>query len=154
MLYQLVDTFVAAAGPGVMKQLILDRGFIDGARIAKCKTKYGIDVLLPLRANMALYKDVLGLLNDASVIFTQYEPPKHKPAQYPGPASNPDAVRKRERKRQETIRNNKDNGSVDSPESVLVKSEVAGISGFCWDLCPVPLSLIVNRENLAGYADN
>jgi hypothetical protein len=34
ILYQLVEVFVQRVGTGVMKKLILDRGFIDGARMA------------------------------------------------------------------------------------------------------------------------
>ena len=57
ILYDLVEQFVRQVGPGVMKKLILDRGFIDGARIAYCKTVLGVDVLIPLKKNMDLWQD-------------------------------------------------------------------------------------------------
>ena len=57
ILYQLVEQFVRQVGPGVMKKLILDRGFIDGPRIAYSKTVLGVDVLIPLKKNMDLWKD-------------------------------------------------------------------------------------------------
>lgn len=57
ILYQLVEQFVQQVGPGVTKKLILDRGFIDGARIAYCKTVLGVDVLIPLKKNMDWCKD-------------------------------------------------------------------------------------------------
>src|SRR5712671_6337932 len=37
VLYQLVEQFVQSAGQGVIKWLVLDRGFIDGAQISRCK---------------------------------------------------------------------------------------------------------------------
>ena len=37
VLYQLVENFVRVAGKGVMKLLILDRGFIDGKNLSRCK---------------------------------------------------------------------------------------------------------------------
>jgi hypothetical protein len=36
ILWGLLDGFVEAAGRGVMKRLILDRGFTDGEQIARC----------------------------------------------------------------------------------------------------------------------
>ncbi len=47
--------------PGVMKELILDRGYINGEFIGILKQKYGVDVLIPLRSNMADFKDALGI---------------------------------------------------------------------------------------------
>lgn len=55
--YELVEAFVRQVGPGVLKKPLLDRGFIDGARIAHCKTVLGVDVLIPLKKNMALWQD-------------------------------------------------------------------------------------------------
>jgi len=40
-------------GRGVIKLLILDRGFIDGKNISRCKHEWGIDVLLPMKKKMA-----------------------------------------------------------------------------------------------------
>ena len=37
VLYQLVEAFVEHHGHGVMKRLILDRGFLDGVQIGRCK---------------------------------------------------------------------------------------------------------------------
>ena len=44
-------------GRGVMKRLILDRGFLDGAQIGRCKQEWGIDVLIPARQQ---YGDLSG----------------------------------------------------------------------------------------------
>lgn len=43
VLYELVKQFVETVGKGVMKRLILDRGFLDGKSISTCKKDYGID---------------------------------------------------------------------------------------------------------------
>jgi hypothetical protein len=37
--------FVEAVGRGVMKLLILDRGFLDGEQIGRCKQEHGIDIV-------------------------------------------------------------------------------------------------------------
>ena len=49
ILYELVEQFVSAVGTGVMKKLLLDRGFLDGKAIARCKSTHGCDVLIPAR---------------------------------------------------------------------------------------------------------
>src|SRR5207253_2735721 len=60
-LFDLVEKFVAEAGQGVIKWLILDRGFLDGERISRCKEQWGIDVLIPLKKNMDLWTDAWNL---------------------------------------------------------------------------------------------
>ncbi len=45
ILYELVKQFVETVGKGVMKRLILDRGFLDGEAISICKKKY--DTIAP-----------------------------------------------------------------------------------------------------------
>lgn len=42
LLYAMVDDFVRAVGRGIMKLLILDRGFIDGEAIGRCKQEHRI----------------------------------------------------------------------------------------------------------------
>lgn len=44
-----------------VKLLLVDRGFLDGKKIKKWKSK-GIDVIIPLKKNMDLLKDMNGLL--------------------------------------------------------------------------------------------
>ena len=69
LLYRLVETFVEHHGRGVMKRLILDRGFLDGAQIGRCKQEWGIHVLIPARKNMDIYQDVLGLAETGELSF-------------------------------------------------------------------------------------
>lgn len=58
---QLVEGLVEAIGKGVIKELIMDRGFLKGEMIAKWKEQYKIDSLIPLKRNMQAFTDVLGL---------------------------------------------------------------------------------------------
>ena len=57
VLYELVEQFVRRVGKGVMKLLILDRGFIDGKNISRCKTEWGTDVLIPIKNNMNIWEE-------------------------------------------------------------------------------------------------
>ncbi len=56
ILYELVERFVQAVGLGVLKLLILDCGFIDGKKISRCKKKWGIEVLIPLKKKMDIWE--------------------------------------------------------------------------------------------------
>ncbi|NWG14379.1 MAG: transposase [Acidobacteria bacterium] len=107
VLWDMVDGFVEAVGPGVMKRLILDRGFIDGREMGRCKEKYGIDMLIPLKRNMDIYQDVLGLIGGGRVRFEPYTPPPPKPPVQEKPARAPQEIRRREKKRQRTMNHRK-----------------------------------------------
>ena len=153
ILYDLVDEFVGSVGKGIIKRLILDRGFIDGAKIAHCKLTHGIDVLLPLKKNMDLYQDALGLLKLPDIKFAEVPEPAPRPIAPARLPQAPENIRRREAKRQETLAKRKAKEPLPrpSPEKTLVKSEVAGIPGFTsFDTCPVRLNVIINRET---YAD-
>src|SRR5271155_592728 len=45
--WPLLDTFLAVVGPGVMKVLLVDRGFINGTEIGRLKRDHGIDTVIP-----------------------------------------------------------------------------------------------------------
>jgi hypothetical protein len=121
VLYKLVEEFVDTAGKGVMKRLILDRGFLDDA--------------------MALFQ-----LPDVDWVSVKEPEAKGKKEVRPRPA----AVVKREKKRQQTLRENKEKNPP-SPEEMVVKREAAAISHFrSWSSCEIPLSVVANREL---YAD-
>ncbi len=55
---KLIPTFCKQFN-GVMKLLIMDRGYIGGDWIRKIKQDHGVDVLIPLRKNMDDYKDAI-----------------------------------------------------------------------------------------------
>lgn len=155
VLYGLVDGFMEAAGRGVMKRLTLDRGFIDGEHIGRCKQEYGIDVLVPLKKSMDLYQDVLGLVRTGRVRFQEYRPPAPKPPVDPKPTHVPEEIRQRERTRQQTLQAKKPLAAPVPPEKAVVRREVGGIGDFrSWSSCPVPLSVIVSRDTYAdGHED-
>lgn len=60
----LVDDFVKAVGKGVMKTLIVDRGYIDGEFVSHVKADLGVDVIVPLRKNMDMVRDAIRLAEE------------------------------------------------------------------------------------------
>jgi len=149
VLYELVRQFVETMGKGVMKRLILDRGFLDGKSISSCKKDYGIDVLIPVRRNMDIYKDAMALFRLPDVTWVCLQEPVVVAKETPRP--RPKAIVKREKKRQKTIEQIKQQEPPPPPEGTIVKREAATIGEFrSWSSCTVPLSVVANRET---YAD-
>jgi len=149
--YELLKEVVGAIGVGIVKMLILDRGFLDGEEIARCKKDYGIDVLIPVRKNMNVYADAMPLLDFPDVTWVACEDPPVR-LQTPPPRLRPQAVRKREAQRQRSVQERKKQQPDPPPDSVLVKTEAAAISDFTsWSSCTIPLSAIAVREH---YADD
>jgi len=149
VLYDLVDKFVQVVGKGIMKRLILDRGFLDGAAISKCKKDFGIDVLIPVRRNMDIYEDAKSLFEQPEVNWVCCEPPVIETKKTPRP--RPKAIIKREQKRRKTLEELKQQKPSPPPEKTLVKTEAAAIGDFrSWSACTVPLTVVANREH---YAD-
>lgn len=145
ILYALVEQFVGRVGPGVMKKLILDRGFIDGPRIAYCKTVLGVDVLIPLKKNMDLWTDAWKL--------SQGLPwgPQSSPTPVPAPPlQRPLVIEKREQKRQQTLARKRAQAPPPDPATVIARRELCPIKGFRWGEAPIPLHVVAMREI---YAD-
>jgi hypothetical protein len=145
--YQLVEQFVATVGKGVMKQLILDRGFIDGPAISHCKTDLGLDVLIPLKKNMDIWHDAwaLGQTQPWQLI------PPPVPSPPPVPAQRPEALQRREAKRQQTLAARKAAPPPPPPDQVVVRRELCPIKGFTsWSAATVPIHVLLLRET---YAD-
>lgn len=69
---ELVDNFVSQVGKGVIKLLIMDREFIDGAMITRFKKVHGIDCLVPLKSNMHALIDALGISRLEDVKWVVY----------------------------------------------------------------------------------
>jgi len=149
ILYELVEQFVQAAGKGVMKRLILDRGFLDGEAITTCKKKYGIDILIPVRRNMDIYQDAMALLQLPETNWVRCEEPEAVVKDTARP--RPKSIIKREKKRQETLREIKQEKPPIAPEKRLLHTEAAVIDQFrSWSSCTVPLTVLANKEI---YAD-
>jgi Transposase DDE domain len=147
LLYQLVDDFVEWHGRGIIKRLIVDRGFLDGASIGRCKQQHRIDVLIPAKTNMDIYKDVVGLAQAGALHFQTWSPPA--PAPKPIPVHRPEAVRKREETRQRKLAQLRADAPplVTDPKKTVVRSEVAAVHNLkTFSSCPVPVHAVVNRE--------
>jgi len=149
ILYEMVDAFVETMGRGVMKRLILDRGFLDGKKIARCKREHKIDVLIPLKRKMDIYSDAKALFAESDVKWQTWEPPKSEVKLLPRP--RPKAVARRERKRKKKLEQLKSEIPPPPPEKTMMKTEVAAIGDFrSWSSCTVPLTVVANRDI---YAD-
>jgi hypothetical protein len=101
ILYALVDEVLRAVGRHVIQVLILDRGFIDGAQMGRLQQDYRIETILPVRANMDLHADALGLTRRSDLRWEPYVPVPPPPTEAATP--KPLRVEKREAKRQQTL---------------------------------------------------
>jgi hypothetical protein len=80
---QLLAAATQAWGEGVIRRLLVDRGFIDGAWVSELKTA-GLDTVIGLRNDMDLYEDMLGLARLDDVQWLPASPPKlHDPSARP-----------------------------------------------------------------------
>jgi hypothetical protein len=150
-LWELVDTFVAAVGPGVLKILILDRGFIDGPQMGRLKTAYGIDTVIPVRADMNILEDVRGVVQ-LQPRWEEY----HRARRYPLPPprkKHPTAA-KRERARQKKLaqkRAEEQRRNPPDPREVLERTLITKVPQLTsWSACPVPLTGVYSKD---CYAD-
>jgi len=158
VLYEMVGDFVQTMGRGIMKVLILDRGFINGASIGKCKKDYGVDVIIPLRKDMDLYQDAVGWTRSPDFTWEPYEEPKAEPAPV---KVRPAAIEKREAARQRTLalrkgrRRRQATAEPVKPERPRTASFVGALEKtYTWQECPVPLNAVINREvNAEGKED-
>lgn len=142
ILYDMVEQFVRFHGKGTIKQLILDRGFLDGFNIGRCKQQWGIDVLIPVRRDMDIYQDVMGLVKAGETKFTPWIQPV-----LPQPVAlhRPERIKRREKARQRTL------AQLKSETKAILQtqshSEVAVVTRVeTFASCPVPLDVIVNKE--------
>lgn len=151
ILYRMVERFVGYHGTGIMKQLILDRGFLDGPDIGRCKQEWGIDVLIPARRSMDIYTDVAGSAKGGALDFKPWTPSTQ--SSKPVPLHRPERIRKRKEARQRTLAAQRAEQQAQSqPDGkALVRSEVAVVHCVkTFSTCPVPLDVVVNKE---VYAD-
>lgn len=142
-----------------MKRLIVDRGFLDGAKIGHCKRDLGIDVLIPARKDLEIYKDVVGLAEGG--LLSSQPVPAPSPRAPAVPVHRPEKIRKREEARQRTLALRKAEAAqktqevqkVRKPSSAVTptperaRSEVAAVMDLrTLTTCPVPIHAVVNRE--------
>jgi hypothetical protein len=146
--FKLVEQFVQAAGTGVIKWLVLDRGFVDGEQISRCKEQWAIDVVIPVKKNMDLWTDAWALAQQE-----HWTPiPAEAKAPSPIPASRPEQVRRREAKRQQTLAQRKSLLPPPPAQECYSHSDYCWIGGFrSWTAATVPISVVCLRDH---YADN
>ena len=143
-LRKMVPEFVHAVGKGVMKTLIYDRGFIDGAAVALLKEEYGVDSVFPLKKKMTIWDEARRLSEVDGTPWQIWTPPP--PTPLPIPPQRPEHIRRREEKRQET-RKERGIGPAEAPVTVL-KVELKAIREHrTWDACRVPVHVILLREH-------
>lgn len=146
-LYELVEQFVQAVGPGIIKWLILDRGLIDGARISRCKQDWGIEVVIPIRKDMDLWTDAWALTCGQS--WTRLPADPQPPPSIP--PNRPDCLRRREAKRQQTLARRKQALPPVPPAESYTHTDYCWIGGFTsWTAATVPLAVVCLRDH---YAD-
>jgi hypothetical protein len=147
VLYELVDQFVQRVGQGVMKLLILDRGFIDGARISHCKRDLGVDVLIPMKKKMDIWKDAWALGRQGSWL----DVPAPAPVVKPVPANRPPEIQRREARRQQTLKEKKAEAPPRPAAEVIQKTQICPLKNFnSWSEATVPIHVLLIRE---VYAD-
>jgi hypothetical protein len=143
-LYGLVERFVQTVGRGVIKWLVLDRGFIDGEQISRCQRDWSIEVVIPMKKKMDIWTDAWALAQRGT--WTKVPP---EPAPLPAVAPNrPEWLARREAKRQQTLSQSK---TAPAPEEHFTHTEYCWIEGFrSWRAATVPLSVLCLRDH---YAD-
>jgi hypothetical protein len=157
ILYRMIEEFIQYHGKGIIKKLLLDRGFLDGPQIGRCKQEWGIDILMPVRRNMDIYQDILGLVEAGELEFKPWTAPSSSAK--PVALHRPEAIRKREESRQRTLaqRKNQTQAAIlktepsptPSPTPTLVpaRTEVAVVAAVrTFTTCPIPLDVIINKE--------
>ena len=146
--WPLVERFVDAVGPGVMKLLIYDRGLVDGETVGRLKA-VGADSLFPLKKGMDVWEDAKMLAAYQRGPWVRYDLPP--PAPVPPPPDRPEVVRRREAKRQETLRKKREEAGPEPPVHQLEWIEHCWIEpSRLWKTCPVPISVLLVRNH---YAD-
>jgi Transposase DDE domain len=130
-------------GKGVIKRLILDRGFVDGKNIGRCKSQWGIDVLIPMKKKMDIWEDAWALGQPAH--WQTVTPPTPEPRKIP--ENRPEAIVRRESTRQKTLAQRKAQEPPPDPAKVLQRTEVCAIEGFnSGSECTVPINVVLIRE--------
>lgn len=140
----LVSQFVDAVGKGVMKLLLIDRGFIDGVSLGRVKEEFGVDWIVPLKAKMDITAEAWSLAELDPGPWEVWEPPPRRPP--PAPPQRPEHIRAREKKRRETVQQKtRAEGIAEKPRLVRVEFKLIRRIEI-WKDCPVPLDVLVMRE--------
>ncbi len=150
--FKLVEQFVQTAGKGVIKWLVLDRGFIDGAEISRCKQQWDIDVVIPMKKKMDIWADAWALAQREA-----WQPMAQEPAPVvPIPACRPERLRRREANRQKTLAERKQAPSPPPAQECYTHTDYCWIKGFSsWTAATVPIAVVCLRDHYAdGHHDD
>jgi hypothetical protein len=122
-----------------MKWLILDRGFIDGEAISRCKTQHHVEVLILIKQNMDLWTDAWALADQGQWELLP-EPATVAPAPVP---QRPEGIVRREAQRQKTLAQRRAQAPPAPPRP---RQEVRAIEGFTsWSSASVPMEVVLIR---------
>lgn len=148
-LVPLVDDFVGSVGRGILKILLVDRGFIDGKSFGHIKKEHGIDIVVPLKAKMSITEDAWRLAEVDGKPWVIWTPPPKPPIVHP--PERPEHLRRAEEKRQRTISEKKRlREEVEGRPRELLTVELKVIPRMTlWDECPVPLDVVLMREHFS-----
>lgn len=139
ILYRLVEQFLDIVGKGVMKWLIVDRGFLDGQRIGHLKTHWDVDTLSGLRSDMNVLEDARGLLKIEPVKWQDYQP--YTPPPPPVTPAKPESLLSREQARRHTLKLQGRWPKPKPPEKVVAFNHLTS-----WDACKVPLTVVLTQK--------
>jgi hypothetical protein len=144
----LVERFVGAVGPGVMKLLLFDRGLIDGATVGRLKA-LGVDSLFPLKHGMDLWTDAAALAALDPAPWARHVLPK--PTAPPPPPDRPEPVARREAARQKTLARQRREAGPKPPAHTLESIEYKWIEpSRVWETCDVPVNVLLLRNHYAN----
>ncbi|MEN8265284.1 MAG: transposase [Nitrospirota bacterium] len=141
ILYKLVEDFLQIMGRGIMKWLVVDRGFLDGQQMGHLKKQWGVDTLTGLRSNMAILEDARGLLRIGKASWQSYQPAELQSVTLP-PEPKPEVIVKREKARQRTLRAQGHWPEPPQPEKIAVFNGLTS-----WDACSVPLTVVLTERD-------
>jgi len=104
---------------------------------------------------MDIYADAMALFQSSDVQWVECKGQEEEGKKPDRPRRRPRAIVKREKARQKTLHQLKEQQGPPPPEKVLIKKEAAAIGEFrSWSSCTVPLSVVANRERYAdGHQD-
>jgi hypothetical protein len=150
--FQLVEQFVRTVGKGVIKWLVLDRGFIDGAELSRCKEQWNIEVVIPMKKKMDIWTDAWALAQRET-----WQPLTREPVPVvPIPPCRPELLRRREAKRQKTLAAKKAAQPPPPAAECFTRTDYCCIKGFTsWTAATVPIAVVCLRDHYAdGHHDD
>ena len=63
-------------GPKFIKELIWDRGYLDGPWLAEAETRLGFRWVMGVKEGMVIYEDAIGLASGPDAVWVEGEPPR------------------------------------------------------------------------------